>query len=192
MAKKKEVKDTEPISSVSSIGNVKIKVARGNTILKEYKFKNTATNLLFHGIALGLVGGYASGSLDSYLPQYIGIGYVESGLNPTTKDQTDLQAYSGTAIGPRIKLSSMNVYGDTSNGKYTAPFSVTIPYSSIISANTEGKINELGLFSTLNTKSLLARIYFSSDPIVVTSGTSLIVEWDISIQSDSNDVDKAN
>lgn len=178
---KKNNINKEPTDSLAYKGNVKIKLAKGKTIIKEYDTKNTGTNLLFEGIALGLVGGYVSRTLDSYLPQYIGVGYTQEVLQPTTLDQTDLQAYKLSQVGPRVKISPMNIQKNKEGG-YIAPFSAVIPNSTIISANPNGLINEVGLFSTLNTKSLLARIYFE-EPIQVSSGMSLIVEWDILIQN---------
>ena len=78
----------------------------------------------------------------------------------------------------------LNVYGsiikDTLNGVISTKYQTIIPYNKIAGFT----IKELGLFGTIGTASLLARIPLNEDEwIELDSGYSLIVEWEIKIQN---------
>lgn len=188
MAKKKmnivEEKQNSP-QTITYGANVTLKLMKGKTTIESRVIKNNGTLRLFRGIALALTSAEIL-NLNLYLPKYLGIGYVSKHLDATTAHQKYLQCESSDDLEidgriVRVRVNPQNV--DETDTSCIAPFTVTIPSSTVIAADSEGRINELGLFSTPDTGTLLARIILTENPIKVDPGMTLIIEWKINIEN---------
>ena len=173
MAKKKTV-NTNKSSIITYEGNVSLKLVRNGNIIKKSTIKNNGVNELFYGIAEWLT---SEGS-QIRKPNYLGIGNGEGG---TTVDLNSLiNEYSGKRVGLTGKYFTIN---EDNNG-YIANFTATITYASIGGS----PIKEIGLFGTISTDSLLARITTPGDGsgIILPIGTDLIIDWSILVKNQFN------
>lgn len=171
--------------SVGYEGNVTLKVCKGNKVIKTIKQNNSGVGRLFHGIALGLISGFVDDNLINYTPKYLGVGRTQQLVNINTDYNANTLQSAESGIMIRVKLEPNNAYNREGLG-WVAPFSAIVPSSQLQTLNYQ--VNELGLFSSANTDSLLARIVPTnksgdSEPIVVEPGMDLIVQWEILIQN---------
>ena len=164
MSKKKKNNLAEATSSISINGNVTLKFVCGDKVIKKKQINNTATKRLFHGIALYLI----KTPSDDYTPTFMGVGSNNQRLS---SDETlNRASLLSEYIGRRVILTK-HLAQPVSNG-YTVPFSAVFPSNLI---GSENPIGEFGLFSTLSSDSLLARVSLG-ELEYIPAGLSLIVE----------------
>lgn len=171
------VEDKPSTDTLSYTGNVTLKLQKGKHIVKTVNIKNTATMRMFEGIAYMLINGFSI-DLEPFTPHYLAVAYSES--TPTATNVTDTDLSVGIENAVTARLIASNIF--QSESSWVAPFSAVISYQALNLFN--GKVNELGLFATNNSKTMLARIVLDpEDEIVVQAGMNLIVEWNIYIQN---------
>lgn len=166
---KEVIKEDNVATSTGYTGNVTLIFKKGKNVVKSVKIKNQGTLRLFQGIALGLVTKNIN-DISNYYPAYMGIGYTSL---------VDFDITSNALVdefaGKRVPLNSHNikqVLDDSSDPVgWIAPFSAIFTYSSI----SNEPFNELGLFATKDTDTLLARIKLPSVETLPV-GMSLIVQ----------------
>ena len=168
-------------NNISFQGNVSIvkKDSNGN-VLKKTNINNTAVINLFKGLGYHLIGSSDLGS--KVYPQYLGLGFIESGTPAisTKPDQISLQSeYSTDRL--RLDMSGLIINDDSS---VSVRYSTTLYYTTLVGKS----VNELGLFSTASGDSLLARVYMVDDPISISLGESVVVTWMITIGNNSSEV----
>lgn len=168
---KKSTQVAESRSSLQVDGNVTLKYMSGKKLIKTKKLNNSATMRLLQGLALYLCR--ASG--DEFLPAFMGVGSNNQLLTPDESLKRDslMNEYSGR----RVVLTRHSP--EITDDGYKAPFSATFPSSLI---GSENPIGEFGLFSTLSSNSMLARVVLS-ELEYIPAGLTLIVEWNINVSN---------
>lgn len=158
--------------------NVTISKYKNNAMIEEYKYHNTVTLNLFRGIGAFLQNLVESKtSYSDYIPKYVGLGI---GKDAITVNSTKLKNEITTS---RISLTRNSVYEQ--NGVWVIPYVATINYSSVGS----NKISELGLFGvrtktdTEDQKLLAGLILPEGSEIVLKSGYTYILRWEINLQA---------
>ena len=153
-------------------GNVTIKIKQGKRILKKVNVHNEATLNLLYEMLLSL-----SGNLDpNKLPSYLGIG---------TGKYSGNKAYILEGLISEVTITRVHINTDykgnpvtSDEGYATVVYQGILPYSVLGNPNN---LTEIGLFGTLSGNSLLARVEI--DPISVTYGQALVVEWTFKIEN---------
>lgn len=172
MAKKKKTTSTVTITHapVNIIGNVNVKKLDKNGKVKEtINVKNTATFNLLQGLCYHLLGNIELGR-NTY-PKYLGLGYIPSTAVATTPIMTSL--FNELNIS-RFNLSSSTINLNMDMFSSSVLFTTLITSDSLV--NYRDGFNELGLFSTFDTDSLLARVYWDpNDSIKLDVGESVII-----------------
>lgn len=180
MAKKNTPVSVEEKPSTDTLayeGNVTLKLQKGKRIVQTINTKNTATMRMFEGIAYMLINGFSI-DLEPFTPHYLAVAYHPTDLLVETDvTATDLQD-GGIRNAVTARLTSSNIF--QSGSSWVAPFSAVITSQALSSTN--GLVNELGLFATNNSSTMLARIILQN-PIEVQAGMNLIVEWNVYIQN---------
>ena len=177
MAKKKtatvdganNVPSTPPTNTLGYTGNVTLKLKKGQKIIKTYNINNNGTLRLFRGIAYYLTSNKLS-STQEYLPNFMAAGKADN-LNPPSVNDIRLQCQD-TAQFVRAKAQNIEILET----------SCVAPFSGVFSGAADMEVNEIGLFSAMETNSLLARIVLK-EAIKIEIGMNLIVEWRIAIQN---------
>lgn len=183
MANKKTKTSKKALDLVGYEGNVHLRVVKNNVTVKELKIHNLGTTRLFKGIALALLGA-SSADLVGFIPKYLGVGY-ENPLTDTSVSDTELHGYGLNSHSPRVSVVPLNVreyLEENTLVGYVAPFQAVIPSSIVSILGSSQKLNEIGLFGTSETGTLLARIKLPTE-VEIPSGSSLIVQWDIIIRN---------
>lgn len=185
------MKNNTKKSAIGYQGNVTLKICKGKKVVKTIKQNNSGVGRLFHGLALALINGFNVNTLDNYIPKYLGIGYKNPYPNTATDyNATTLESADG-GVMLRVKLQPNNVYNVEGVG-WVAPFSAIVTAAQLKALDY--KVNELGLFSTVNTDTLLARIVPTgaseggASEITIDEGMDLIVQWEILIQNNDKEI----
>lgn len=185
MAKKKKTTSNVTVTNapVNIIGNVNVKKLDKNGKVKEIiNVKNTATFNLLQGLGYHLLGNTQLGR-DTY-PKYLGIGYNPSTAIATTPIMTSL---TNELNVNRFNLNSSDINLNPDMFSMSILFTTLITFDSLV--NQSQGFNELGLFSTFNSDSLLARVYWDhNESINLKVGESVLIEWEIILKSITSEV----
>ena len=171
MRKKNKIKESESNQAQSSIGytgSVSLEIKSGNRTLKKLDIKNIGTMNLFYGLALVLSQNL--GNVNSFLPNYIGVG------NGTS---VDFNINNNTLVDELSIPRSFrtNLIMTKSNVGYNVTLVGTINVLS------ETKITEIGLFSQATGPNLLARIQLEGNGVTLQAYNSLIIKWTLSLSN---------
>ena len=173
MAKKKDI-NAKVSNNAGYQGNVTLRIKQGDRIVKTINTHNAGTQYFFYGIAYAISGEIQG----SYLPKYISAGtgtYSGSEEYALTGLVSELSDLSGSR--PLLVKNYKSPQYD-GNGGVSVTYQGLLP-SSLIGASS---VQELGLFGTVDSASLLARIQLDS-PLQLDPGQSLIVEWKFTISN---------
>lgn len=171
MARKK--KEKQATEQIQYSGDVVLKLVKDKRILKTIKSKNTATNRLIQGIAM-CISKLNMHNINLYQPNFMGVGSdgtPNSSLNMATETALLSQ------LNNRVDITSDSFKVDYDNNRVVCVLTGLFTYSMVGSST----IREIGLFATESTASLLSRV--TINPIQLSPGMSLIIEWKISIEN---------
>ena len=172
MAKKKKEKDKNIAVSTVVAGNVTIKVMKGKRVVSTQNIHNVGTLDLFYGLISSM-----SGNVNvSCIPRYIGVG---KGTATVSDDVVLLKGLIDEypIVRPELITNFGGPYKSELNHTVSGSCQGVIPYSMI----SVLPITEVGLFGTVDTSTLLARVEIAETRL--SPGQSLLVEWTLSLEN---------
>lgn len=172
MSKNKEQKRK---NSLGYSGQVTVKILHGDKVVKVKKVHNKGRDRLFSFISYCLGNNY----FEQKAPRFLRTFNVDSAL---VEDTLPLELTFDNQVSDIVGVSSI-----TYPSNHSVAFTFLIPSSQISNTNSNTTINALALYSveTFGDSSMsdpLAYVYLEGEDIIsVSSGSNLIIIWELSL-----------